>query len=180
MQEMKSIQECLDEVPNQREETLGEDYGNAFVSGAKVGGSVGTIGKGIDVLVDSLPDVGQAAIKGPAALSKSARAGFITLNGLFLGLDIFIICKDSISLANGDKSDVSEFLRARVALLRSELNAWQTMCNSLHCGILESELGHSALEKALNLLKETTEDHIGVQSDHPTEEERSKEKCIIQ
>ncbi|KAG7269871.1 hypothetical protein CRUP_033238, partial [Coryphaenoides rupestris] len=162
MQDMKSIQECLDEVTNQREETLGEDYGNAFVSGAKVGGSVGTIGKGIDVLVDGLEDVGQAALKGPAALSKSARAGFITLNALFLGLDIFFICKDSISLANGDKSEVSEFLRARVALLRSEINAWQTMCNSLHCGMPESEWGHSALEQPLNLLKETTEDHIDI------------------
>ncbi|KAG7272098.1 hypothetical protein CRUP_008278 [Coryphaenoides rupestris] len=42
MQDMKSIQECLDEVANQREETLGQDYGNAFVSGAKAIGQIFT------------------------------------------------------------------------------------------------------------------------------------------
>uniref|UniRef100_A0A3B4XRN1 Apolipoprotein L n=2 Tax=Seriola lalandi dorsalis TaxID=1841481 RepID=A0A3B4XRN1_SERLL len=40
-----------------------------------------------------IPDIGQAAVKGPLALSKSARAGLIAVNALFLGMDIFFICK---------------------------------------------------------------------------------------
>lgn len=172
MQDVNSIQACLDEVTNQREEALGGDYGDVIVSGAKVVGNVGTVGKGIDMFVDGLQDVGQAAVKGPAALSKSVRAGFITLNALFLGLDIFIICKDSISLAKGDKSEVSQFIRARAALLRSELNAWQTMHESLHGGMLESERGQSFLEQSF-LLKETMEN--GVQS-VPMEEKTNDQR----
>ncbi|GLD48928.1 uncharacterized protein AKAME5_000281400 [Lates japonicus] len=57
------------------------------------------IGKAAGRVASDIPDIGQAAVKGPLALSKSARAGFITLNALFLGMDIFFICKDSISLA---------------------------------------------------------------------------------
>ena len=169
MQDVISIQACLDEVTNQREmETQGEDHtGDVIVSRAKVAGNIATIVKGIDVF----EDVGQAASKIPAALSKTARAGFITLNALFIGLDIYVICKDSISLAKGDTSEISQFIRARAALLRSELNTWHRMHESLKQGMLESEKGQSILEQSL---KETMRN--GVQSD-PIE---VKSKCIIQ
>lgn len=157
MQDMNSIQVCLDDVSNQREETLGEVYGKAVVSGATVVGKMSTIGKGIDMIVDGLADGGQAVAKG---LSKSARVGFITLNALFLGLDIFTICKDSVSLAKRDKSEVAQFLRARAALLRSELVAWKTMYESLNCGMLKSERGRSILEQSLNVLMETRENDV--------------------
>ncbi|KAK0155293.1 Apolipoprotein L3 [Merluccius polli] len=155
MQDVISIQECLDEVTNQREmETLEEDHiGNVFVSQAKIAGNITTIVKGIDVF----EDVGQAASKIPAALSKTARAGFITLNALFIGLDIFTIVKDSISLAKGDKSEISQFIRARAALLLSELNTWHRMHESLKQRMLESEKGKSILEQSL---KETMENGV--------------------
>ncbi|CAL8288307.1 unnamed protein product [Boreogadus saida] len=162
MEDVERIQVCLDEVTNQREEVVGEDYVNALKGGAKVVRNASTIGKGIDVLVDGLDDVGLAAARGPAALSKSARAGFITLNALFLGLDIFLICKDSISLAKGDKSAISQFIRARAALLRSMLDAWQTMHEALRRGLLESKRGRSLLEQPLNPLTEATEVDAGV------------------
>jgi apolipoprotein L len=162
MEDVERIQVCLDEVTNQREEVLGEDYVHALKGGAKVVRNVSTIGKGIDVLVDGLDDVGMAAARGPAALSKAARAGFITLNAVFLGLDIFLICKDSISLAKGDKSAISQFIRARAALLRSMLDAWQTMHKALLCGLLESKRGRSLLEQPLNPLTEATEVDAGV------------------
>uniref|UniRef100_A0AAQ6ITX5 Uncharacterized protein n=1 Tax=Anabas testudineus TaxID=64144 RepID=A0AAQ6ITX5_ANATE len=50
-------------------------------------------------VASDIPDIGQAAVKGPLALTKSARAGLIAVNALFLGMDIFFICKDSITLA---------------------------------------------------------------------------------
>ncbi|KAK0141511.1 hypothetical protein N1851_021343 [Merluccius polli] len=89
----------------------------------------------------AVTNIGQAAVKGPAALSKTARAGFITFNALFIGLDIYVICKESISLAKGDTSEISQFIRARAALLRSELNTWHRMHESLNQGMLESEKG---------------------------------------
>ncbi|KAL6102477.1 uncharacterized protein ACO6RY_02082 [Pungitius sinensis] len=86
-------------------------------------------------LAADLPDIGQAVVKGPLALSNSARAGLIGLNALFLGLDIFFICKDSIGLAKGSETDFSQFIRARAALWRSELDSWQKIYDSLCKGL---------------------------------------------
>ncbi|XP_071323610.1 apolipoprotein L3 isoform X2 [Trachinotus anak] len=93
-----------------------------------------------------IPDIGQAAVKGPLALSKSARAGFIALNALFLGMDIFFICKDSISLAKGSETEVSQFIRARAALWSSEIESWEKICNSLCKSLSTSEKKRSILE----------------------------------
>nr|XP_033500523.1 uncharacterized protein LOC117268297 [Epinephelus lanceolatus] len=93
-----------------------------------------------------LPDIGQAAVKGPLALSKSARAGLIGLNALFLGMDIVFICKDSISLAKGSETEVSQFIRARAALWSSELDSWQKIHDSLSKGLQPSEKNKAILE----------------------------------
>uniref|UniRef100_A0A3B5R370 Apolipoprotein L n=1 Tax=Xiphophorus maculatus TaxID=8083 RepID=A0A3B5R370_XIPMA len=71
-------------------------------------------GAGKAVLQDT-----KAAVKGPLALTKGARAGFIALTALFLGMDLFFITKDSMTLAKGSETKVSKFLRARAALFRS-------------------------------------------------------------
>nr|XP_020444823.1 apolipoprotein L domain-containing protein 1-like [Monopterus albus] len=39
-------------------------------------------------VASDIPDIGQAAVKGSLALTKSARAGLIALNALFIGMDI--------------------------------------------------------------------------------------------
>ncbi|XP_034749347.1 apolipoprotein L3-like [Etheostoma cragini] len=93
-----------------------------------------------------IPDIGQAAVKGSLALSKSARAGFIGLNALFLGMDIFFICKDSISLAKGSETELSQFIRARTALWRSEMDSWQKIHDFLCEGRLTSEENKAILE----------------------------------
>lgn len=106
-------------------------------------------------VASEIPDLGQAVAKVPLALSKSARAGFIALNALFLGMDVFFICKDSISLAKGSKSEVSQFLRARAALWRSEMDSWQKIRDSLCEGQLTSEKSQSVLEKPFYPEKES-------------------------
>ncbi|XP_061080642.1 uncharacterized protein LOC133114958 [Conger conger] len=82
-----------------------------------------------------LTDIGQLAKGTPLALSKSARAGFIALNSIFMGVDLFFICKDSISLAKGGKSDVSKVIRGRASLWKTELDAWEKIHRSLCIGI---------------------------------------------
>ncbi|KAK0141512.1 Apolipoprotein L3 [Merluccius polli] len=146
MQDVNIIQACLDEVTNQREkETLEEDHiGDVIVSHDKIGGIVEcTIERGVGLV----EYCAQAGVKGPAALSKTVRAGFIAVNALFIGLDVYVICKESISLAKGDTSEISQFIRARAALLRSELNTWHRMHESLNQGMLESEKGKTILEQ---------------------------------
>ncbi|XP_072299933.1 uncharacterized protein [Eucyclogobius newberryi] len=100
--------------------------------------------KGIDSLVDAaldvprvaseLPDVGQAAARGPLALSRGARGGLIGLNALFLGMDVFFVVKDSMSLARGSETEVSKFIRARSALWHSEMMSWRKIDGPLEKG----------------------------------------------
>ncbi|XP_072550445.1 apolipoprotein L3-like [Salminus brasiliensis] len=80
--------------------------------------------RNIPKLAADLPDIGQLAKGTPLALSKSARAGFITLNALFIGVDVFFICKESVSLAKGEQSAISQLIRSRSALWRTEIDAW--------------------------------------------------------
>lgn len=95
-----------------------------------------------------VPDIGQAAVKGPLALTKGARAGFIALNALSLGMDLFFIAKDSMSLAKGSETKVSKFLRARVALFRSQIESWENLCNSLCQSKLTKEENKNILQAA--------------------------------
>nr|XP_033500535.1 uncharacterized protein LOC117268305 [Epinephelus lanceolatus] len=97
-------------------------------------------------VASEIPDIGQATVKGTLALSKSARAGLIGLNALFLGMDIVFICKDSISLAKGSETEVSQFIRARAALWSSEMDSWQKIHVSLCKGLQPSEKNKAILE----------------------------------
>ncbi|XP_071256285.1 uncharacterized protein [Salvelinus alpinus] len=98
-------------------------------------------------LAGDIPDIGQVAKGTPLALSSSARAGFITFNALFIGLDVFFICKDSVSLAKGSKSERSKLIRARSALWRTELDSWQRIHDSLCRGIWKSRKCQRILEQ---------------------------------
>ncbi|XP_075999087.1 uncharacterized protein LOC142992501 [Genypterus blacodes] len=118
------------------------------IAGAtKVAVQEGKALRNVPRVASEIPDVGQAIAKGPLALTKSARAGLIALNALFIGMDIFFICKDSISLAKGCGSEVSQFLRARAALWHSEMDSWQKIHDSLCEGLLTSEKNQIVLEK---------------------------------
>lgn len=110
-----------------REETIS--------SAGKLALQEGKAARNLPKLAGDIPDIGQVAKGTPLALSSSARAGFITLNALFIGLDVFFICKDSVCLAKGSKSEFSQLIRARAALWRTELDSWQRIYDSLCRGI---------------------------------------------
>ncbi|CAL8265952.1 unnamed protein product [Gadus morhua 'NCC'] len=55
----------------------------------------------------------------------------IGLNVLFIGLDIYTICTESISLSRGGQTEASEFIRARAVLLRSEVDCWRRIHDSV-------------------------------------------------
>lgn len=117
-----------------------------IVSAGRVAVQEGKALRNVPRVASDIPDIGQAAVKGPLALSKGARAGLIAVNALFIGMDIFFICKDSISLAKGSEVEVSEFIRARAALWCSEMDSWQKIHDSLCEGLLKSEKHHAVLE----------------------------------
>ncbi|XP_053529729.1 apolipoprotein L1 isoform X2 [Ictalurus punctatus] len=105
--------------------------------------------RNIPQLVADLPDIGQMAKGTSLALSKSARAGFIALNALFIGVDVFFICKDSMSLTKGSKNEVAQIIRSRSALWRSEVEAWEKIYNRLFEGIAGSYKNKEILEQPL-------------------------------
>ncbi|XP_061080665.1 uncharacterized protein LOC133114976 [Conger conger] len=94
-----------------------------------------------------LTDIGQLAKGTPLALSKSVRVGFIALNSIFMGVDLFFICKDSISLAKGGKSDVSKVIRGKASLWKTELDAWEKIHGSLCTGRLSFERSEEVLQR---------------------------------
>ncbi|XP_039523211.1 apolipoprotein L2-like [Pimephales promelas] len=103
--------------------------------------------RNIPKLAADLPDIGKLAKGTPLALSKSARAGFIGLNALFIGLDIFFIFNESISLAKGSKCEASQHIRSRAALWRSELEDWKKIHDSLRIGIERVRKSQEVLEQ---------------------------------
>lgn len=97
-------------------------------------------------MASDIPEISEAAIKGSLAASKSARAGFIAINALFLGMDVFFICKDAINLAKGVESKVAQLIRARAALWKSEILSWEKIRDSLKKGLLTSQSNKKILE----------------------------------
>ncbi|KAM6914620.1 uncharacterized protein PEZ65_014957 isoform 1-T2 [Lycodopsis pacificus] len=155
------------------------------VSAGKVAVQEGKALRNVPRVAADIPDIGQAVVKGPLALSKSARAGLIGLNALFIGMDIFFICKDSISLAKGSETEVSQFIRARATLWCSEMDSWQKIYDFLCKGLLTSEENKAVLEtpfypeKEMKKLRETG---MKIPFDEVDEKEEMDEKqsCVMQ
>ncbi|XP_060946101.1 uncharacterized protein LOC133023156 [Limanda limanda] len=205
MEDVQSLQECLDKVTSQAGTKMEESIITVALGVSKGLGKACVIGKGIDALVDAasatkllkneqliagvgkvvaqegkalrnvprvaadIPDIGQAVAKGPLALSKSARVGFIALNALFLGLDIFFICKDSISLAKGNETDSSKWIRARATMWSSEMDSWK----GIHDSLCE---GQETSEKKMALLETPFYPEIDVNKQREVEMEFSADK----
>ncbi|KAK1896951.1 Apolipoprotein L3 [Dissostichus eleginoides] len=171
VEDVQCLQDCLEEVTKREKIHI-----DVVLGVGKVLAKVGVTGKGIDALVDAasafkllkseelalsagkvavqegkalrsvprvaadIPDIGQAAVKGPLALSKSARAGLIGLNAVFLGME-------SVSLAKGSETEVSQLIRARAALWRSEVDSMQTIHDLLCEGLKISEENKAILRR---------------------------------
>ncbi|XP_055010897.1 uncharacterized protein LOC129409271 [Boleophthalmus pectinirostris] len=97
-------------------------------------------GRAVGQAASDVPELGQAALRGPLAMSTAARNGFIVANALFIGVDVFIITSEGMSLSWGSETETSKWIRARAALWRSEVNSLQRINDSL-------EEGQKLLEK---------------------------------
>lgn len=117
-------------------------------SAGKVLAQEGKTLRNVPRVASDVPEMGigtaQAAVKGPLALSKTMRGLFIAGNAIFIGMDLFFICKDSVSLAKGNNTEVSELIKARAELWRSEFDSWQKIHDSLDEGLRTLERGKKA------------------------------------
>lgn len=107
-----------------------------------------------EMTVEGLENAGnapQVAIKlakaETLAITKSARVASGFLNAFFIGLDVFFIIKESLSLKKGSESEVSQLIRSRAALWKSELEAWEKIHDSLCIGIKTISESQATLEK---------------------------------
>ncbi|XP_060945802.1 uncharacterized protein LOC133022916 [Limanda limanda] len=152
--DVQSLQECLDKVTSQVDTEMVESIIKEALGVIKGLGKFGAIAKGIDALVDAASaakllkneEFIAGVAKGPLALTKAARGGFIGLNALFLGMDIFFIIKDGISLAKGSETAFSQWIRARATLWSSEMDSWKVIHDSLCEGQETSEKKKALLE----------------------------------
>uniref|UniRef100_A0A3B3CFH3 Apolipoprotein L n=1 Tax=Oryzias melastigma TaxID=30732 RepID=A0A3B3CFH3_ORYME len=175
MEDVTELQNCLEEVSNRvitqlETEQVAAGVGKVLYRAGTVGGNIaasavkllkseelvssagkvavqeGAALRNVPRVAADVPDIGQAAVKSSLALSKSARAGLIAVNALFLGMDIFFICKDSISLSKGSETEVSQFIRARAALWSSEMDSWKKIHETLSDGLQTSGKKEALLE----------------------------------
>ncbi|XP_028311958.1 uncharacterized protein LOC114468970 [Gouania willdenowi] len=201
MEDVQSLQDCVDQVSSQMAERLkatkvevAVGVGRAVFTGGGVAKSIdsvvdlaagvrllktqevvtsvgkavaqeGKLGQSTSRMASDVPDIGQVAAKSSLALTKSARVGLIAVNALFVGLDIFIICKDSISLAKGSQSEAAQFISERVALWRSVMGSWQKIHDSLAEGLPAAENKEAAL---------STPFYMNMKIKDPTNEEPSE------
>ncbi|XP_030623940.1 apolipoprotein L4-like [Chanos chanos] len=162
MEDVWTLQDFLEQVANGEGPAVESDLVNVVLGAGKVAARAGAVAKGVDSIVDAasavnvliseqviqnvaktglqedkatrnIPDL--AADLPDIAMSTPVRSGLITFNALFFGLDVLFICKDTVSLAKGSKSEISELIHSRVALLRSELESWKKVNDSLCRGI---------------------------------------------
>uniref|UniRef100_A0A3Q2XN31 Uncharacterized protein n=1 Tax=Hippocampus comes TaxID=109280 RepID=A0A3Q2XN31_HIPCM len=138
-----AVSEVLCELPEVSKVGSAADA-NSTVKTTKRSKEVATrVGKVVAVGGKALRNVHRA---GSVAVSRTARAGLIPLNGIFIGIDIIIICTNSVALSKGCETKVSRFLRARSALWRAEMECWQRMHDSLTRGLATFEGNWAVLE----------------------------------
>ncbi|XP_066498753.1 apolipoprotein L2-like [Hoplias malabaricus] len=153
MEDMEKILDCMEQVASSEGPRVDPEVIAMAVGAGKtlkveeVVKAATIMGRGIPNLAADLPDIGKLAKSTPVALSKSVRAGMITLNALFIGLDVFLICNNSISLAKGSKNHVAQLIRSRSLLWRSELEAWEKISKLLCRGIWKFKKSHTILEQ---------------------------------
>ncbi|KAK3534070.1 hypothetical protein QTP86_001178 [Hemibagrus guttatus] len=140
MEDVQQILDYMEDVGKLAEAE--EEISIVTVDGASGGVNANTVnmglqetnaGRSIPKLAADLPDIRQLVKGTSLALSKSARAGLVAVNALFIGLDVFFICKDSISLSKGSKNEVAQFIRSRSVLWRSEVNSVDQAKNTSAC-----------------------------------------------
>ncbi|CAL8288302.1 unnamed protein product [Boreogadus saida] len=150
MKDVESIQASLEKVINQRESEFGEGYWDQVKAGKGVL-KVIRFGSGVAKFQKvfskgSISSIATKFNKGLVATSKMAVG--IGLNVLFIGLDIYTICTDSISLARGEQTEDSELIRARAVLLRSEVDCWNRIHVSVGTGMKQFESRQRVLQSS--------------------------------
>ncbi|XP_041634080.1 uncharacterized protein LOC121503641 [Cheilinus undulatus] len=164
MTDVKSVQNILEEMPALNVETEGNDRVFCCCCWVKTDSLGYTMKSVVDAAFDiwlykekeliestgkviteqgtALHNMSMTAFKGPLSLSDFFQAFTVGSNLSFLIMDLIFIRKEWYSLSKGDKTELSESIRARAALWRSELDALEKIHDSATKGLrtLENDI----------------------------------------
>ncbi|CAL8288591.1 unnamed protein product [Boreogadus saida] len=146
MEDVEKIQARLGTVINQMERELGMGYGDIAKSSRNgVKKSAGNAFAFRKIPRVRLP-AGTSGIAQQQSALIAAEMGIGDV--LFIGLDIYTICADSIRLAREELIEASEFIRARAVLLRSEVDCWNRIHVSVGTGKKQFESRENVLQSS--------------------------------
>ena len=145
IQDVVGIQACLDEVTNQMAGKLEKGILDEVKAGVGVLSKIRGIQSGFNT-IQNATEIAEQAANGTEAMAQTVAGIGISVFGI--GLNIYTICKNSSSLAKGEHSEASEFIRARAAILRSEVDCWSRMLSSLGTGMKQLKRGKEALQRS--------------------------------
>ncbi|CAL8310549.1 unnamed protein product [Arctogadus glacialis] len=145
MEDAEKIQARLVEVINQMERKLGTDYCDIANIAWGVFRKLTGIASAVRMAATIKKIVEQAA-EGTLAVTKMAVG--IWFYVVRICGNIYTICKESISLARGELSEASEFIRASVVLLRSEVDCWTRIHDSVGTGMKQFESREKVLQSS--------------------------------
>ncbi|KAG7335394.1 hypothetical protein KOW79_001990 [Hemibagrus wyckioides] len=145
-EDVQKILDCMDIVASRDEALEDSNNVNMLFETVKLGKHAGKVLR----KASSVKALSKNLAKGaPVALSKTVRVGFICINAFFIGLDVYSICKNSISLSKGSKNEEAQLNRSRSVLWHSEVKAWEKIHDHLHKGISEFNKNLEILEQPL-------------------------------
>lgn len=116
-----------------------------------IGAAAAGIGRRVVKLVDAAEAV--KAVNTAKSLAEVSRAiakgsrSTIVLNALFIGVDAFFICRDSVNLAKRAKNDIAQGIRSNLDLWLSELDSWERIWDSLKREIGKFKEKHEILNR---------------------------------
>uniref|UniRef100_A0A3B3QZS8 Uncharacterized protein n=1 Tax=Paramormyrops kingsleyae TaxID=1676925 RepID=A0A3B3QZS8_9TELE len=157
--DLEPIYKCLAQVMIITDPSVENDIVDHMTQAGRICGGLRSVYMNIDVAVDcgraikltdaasDLAEIGGVAKAAPTAFSLPFRMAFIAGNSALIGLDLFSIVNNSISLANGSKSDVSKAIRGHIDLWKIRLDAWEQICDSLLRGKQDFQESKTILEK---------------------------------
>uniref|UniRef100_A0A3P9P600 Uncharacterized protein n=1 Tax=Poecilia reticulata TaxID=8081 RepID=A0A3P9P600_POERE len=134
LEDFQKIEYYLDGIPHPtvnlkpKKMAVVKGVGTGFVNAAGVATGVSSLIRVASSFRKSKASP-QGAVKQDVGFSKGCGSFLAEL--IFVGMDISSVAKDSMDLAKGSKTKVSKFLRARIALLRSQIGSWDKIYNSL-------------------------------------------------
>ncbi|KAL7861254.1 hypothetical protein AOLI_G00176030 [Acnodon oligacanthus] len=129
MKNMQKTADCLEQAASSQRPAPHLDEGNMELGVRKLMSNCQKISKCSDAVMDAA-----SALEPLDFFFKQNTGAFFAVNAVSLVFDLISMCKSTNSILKRKKTAVSQLIRSRTALWRSEIEAWNRIYNSLREG----------------------------------------------